>query len=406
MLVDAVVVVSVALALVLGPCIPAAARRAQAGPRTGCSVSPLVALAVVTGLAYVNQVLFTVYVLRVHGGDPSFIARYLPTGWFDLASDNPVLRRLASDFPAPELLAPTVLRVQAFLELPCVLLAVATVVRWLDADLYRGFARSALLPLASASYTLVFCLVEWDLRNPYTVDDIVIRFVSAVVAPYFLARLAARDTQVSRTPASVPGLLLFVGSLGALGVLVLVVYDTALLYNLGRLDRRLPLALAAAGVLFGLRRLAARLPELPAPGPMLAFVRHALRYWLVLFVVPALAVRYGVMFGTPQLAAGAGLLMAATACLLAGRDALAEERVMAGTVGAGRRWPVALLLAGRLGYAVLAGAVAAGAAAWLTPGSYYEVTLLSGTAAFLVTAVTVCGLLDAWAGARAKSANG
>jgi hypothetical protein len=41
---------------------------------------------VVTGLLYLNQVLFTVYVLREHGGDPSFIARYLPEGWFILAT--------------------------------------------------------------------------------------------------------------------------------------------------------------------------------------------------------------------------------------------------------------------------------------------------------------------------------
>lgn len=32
---------------------------------------------------------FTVYVLRVHAGDPSFIGRYLPAGWFDMASAAP-----------------------------------------------------------------------------------------------------------------------------------------------------------------------------------------------------------------------------------------------------------------------------------------------------------------------------
>jgi hypothetical protein len=48
--------------------------------------SPVTGLVVITGLAYLNQVLFTVYVLREHGGDPSFIARYLPEGWFILAT--------------------------------------------------------------------------------------------------------------------------------------------------------------------------------------------------------------------------------------------------------------------------------------------------------------------------------
>jgi hypothetical protein len=303
MFVDGAVLASAAATLVSAPRI--LARRADSVTVAGRSASPSSVLALVTGLIYVNQVLFTVYVLRVHGGDRSFIARYLPAGWFELASADPLLRRFAEGFPAPALLAPSVLRVQAFLELPFVLLAFLTVVRWLDADLYRRIARSALLPLASVSYTVVFCLVEWDLYNPYTVDDLVVRAVSAVLTPMFIARAAARDTRVARTPATVPGLLVFIGSLGALGVLVLVVYDTALLYNLGRLEDRLPFTLAAFGALVVLRRVAGRLRgDRSSAGPALSFVRHALRSWLALFFVPALAVRYGVMFGTAQVAAG------------------------------------------------------------------------------------------------------
>ncbi|MFF4353977.1 hypothetical protein [Streptomyces sp. NPDC001530] len=196
-LVDVVVVASAVSALAITPRV-LARRPGPPAAAAGRSVSPAAAPALVTGLVYVNQVLFTVYVLRVHDGDPSFISRYLPAGWFDLASANPALRTLAAHFPAPELLAPSVLRVTAFLELPFVLLAFATVVRWLDADLYRRIARSALPPSASVSYTAVFCLVEWDLRNPYTVDDLVIRAVSAVVTPVLLARLAGRDTATSR----------------------------------------------------------------------------------------------------------------------------------------------------------------------------------------------------------------
>ncbi|MEV8555290.1 hypothetical protein AB0478_02240 [Streptomyces sp. NPDC051917] len=383
--VDVLVVLSVVVALVSAS--RAVARRPDpSGGRTArLALPPLAVLAVVTGLVYANQVLFTVYVLRVHGGDPSFVARYLPQGWFDLASGNPVLRGLADGFPAPGVLAPSVLRIQAFLELPFVLSAFATVVRWLDAGLYRGIARSALLPLASVSYTVVFCLVEWDLRNPYTVDDIVVRGVSAVLTPCLLRWLAARDTGASRTPASVPGLLVFIGSLGALGALVLVVYDTALLYNLGRLDERLPVAMVAGAALVGLRRSAVRPPGSSAAGLSVAFVWQVLRRWLALFFVPALALRYAVMFGTPQLAVLAGLSTAAAAVVPAGRDVTAAS-------GGGRR--LALVLAGRVGCAVLAGSVAAYGVAALTPRSYYEVTLLSSAAAFLVTGVVVCGLLD------------
>ncbi|MFE9441287.1 hypothetical protein ACFYO2_20265 [Streptomyces sp. NPDC006602] len=394
--VDALVIASAAVALALAPRV--LARRPDSVGAARRSVSPLVALAVVTGLVYVNQVLFTVYVLRVHAGDPSFIARYLPAGWFDLASANPGLRRLADSFPAPQLLAPSVLRVQAFLELPFVLLAFATVVRWLDADLYRRIARSTLLPLASVSYTAVFCLVEWDLRNPYTVDDLVVRAASAVLTPLVLARWAARDTGVSRTPASVGGLLLFIGSLGTLGVLVLVVYDTALLYNLGRLDDRLPLAGAAAAALTGLRLAASRVSPRSDAGLTLTFVGQALRHGLALFFVPALVVRYGVMFGSPLLAAGAGLLMAAVACGCAWREAPAETE---GASDSGRLRG-SLQLAGRLACALMAGAGAAYAVARLTPPSYYEVTLLSATATFLVTGVVACGLIDAWVSSPAR----
>ncbi|MFJ9871115.1 hypothetical protein [Streptomyces sp. NPDC101165] len=405
-LVDSAVIASAASALALA--LRGLGRTGDSSA-TGRSVSPFVALAITTALIYVNQVLFTVYVLRVHDGDPSFVARYLPAGWFDLASRNPALRHLAGHFPAPGLLAPSVLRVQAFLELPFVLLAFATVMRWLDADLYRRIARSAALPLASVSYTAVFCLVEWDLRNPYTVDDLVVRSVAAVLTPILVALCAARDRGTTRTPASVPGLLVFIGSLGALGVLVLVVYDTALLYSLGRLPERLPLALAAAVLLVSLRRVASRLEGRPARrGLTLAFLQHVLRYWLSLFFVPALAVRYGVLFGTPQLAASVALVTAATACVLAARDVLAEARkTVDGSFGPpDGQPPPGLLLARRLGCAVLAGTGAACLAAWLTPRSYYEVTLLSAAAAFLVATVAVCGFADARSAIRSPGADG
>ncbi|MFR9799087.1 hypothetical protein ACL02U_24820 [Streptomyces sp. MS06] len=391
--VDAVVLASTAAALGFAPRVPARRPRALA-PERRRSLAPFGALAVVTGVIYVNQVLFTVYVLRVHGGDPAFVARYLPAGWFDTATGEPVLRWLAEVWPAPALLAPSVLRVQAFLELPFVLLAFMTVVRWLDAGLYRRLARSVLLPLASVSYTAVFCLVEWDLYNPYTVDDLVVRAVSAVVTPWCIARMAARDAGEGRTPATVSGLLVLVGSLGALGVLVLVVYDTALLYNLGRLGERLPVLLGAAGALAGLRRGASRLGGGPAFGGLaLSFLRHGLGAWLALFLVPALAVRYGVMFGTPALSAGAAAVLAAAACVTAGREALAEGPG-ARRSGDTRRRPPAVVLVGRLACAALVGTGAAYAVTRFGAGPYYEVTLLAAAAAFLVTVVLVCRIAD------------
>jgi len=87
---------------------------------------PVLSLAAVIMVIYLNQVLFTVYVIRVRHGDPSFIARYLPAGWFTLARGH-AMEALARQFPDPGLLDPTVLRVQAFLELPLVVFAYLTV---------------------------------------------------------------------------------------------------------------------------------------------------------------------------------------------------------------------------------------------------------------------------------------
>lgn len=87
-----------------------------------------------------NQVLFTVHVTAVHGGDASFVARYLPSGWFAIPRGR-FWSGLAAVWPHPELLAPTVLRVQALLELPFVVLAYLAVTRRLAPDVAARLAR-------------------------------------------------------------------------------------------------------------------------------------------------------------------------------------------------------------------------------------------------------------------------
>lgn len=332
-------------------------------------------------LAYVNQVLFTVYVLRVHGGDPSFIAKYLPEGWFALA-DGSSMRGVAERFPWPDLLAPSVLRVQAFLELPLVLLAYVTVLRWLDRGLYRRVARSWLVWAASASYTFVFCTVEWDLHNPYTVDDIVIRVCAALATPLLLRWLATQEKdQDGPTAVSFAQMLLFAVSVWALGHLVLTVYDTALLYNLGHLNGRLPGAAIALCVLVAARWAASRLKQGADADVALSSIAGGLRWVLVLFFVPALAIRYGVNFGTPLVAALAGLLV----CLTAAACALREE-----LAGAGAR-RIALWAAQVLAAFCVAG-VAGYLALNLVTDTYYEAGLLRAAGVSFAVAVTVCAL--------------
>ncbi|MFC8447781.1 hypothetical protein [Kitasatospora sp. NPDC057223] len=369
LLLDATVVVSASAALVVAPGVLRRPVPPSAPARRRWFGGPAAALAAVVALIYLNQVLFGVYVLRVHGGDTSFVARYLPPGWFAVADGNAPVRWLAAHVPAPGLLAPTVLRVQAFLELPFVLLAFATVLRRLDGGRYLRVVRSPLLLLAAASYTVAFCVVEWDLHNPYTVDDILLRLLSAVAAPLLVRAVAARERAQER-PVSVPGLLLSGVSLWAVGYLVLVVYDTALLYNLARLGDRLPGAAAALAVLAAAEYGAAVAERrAPAAGPAVATVADVLGRALVLFFVPALAIRYGASFGTPALAAAAAALV-----LL---------------------WSAAALTHGRVVTAAgLAGAAVAWAAVRLTADAYYEAALLRGATAFLLTVVGVCALAD------------
>lgn len=392
-LVDGTVVVSVAAAVVLlhgrRPVRLHGGGAHRQAPRWW--TRPEAALAAVTGLIFLNQALFTVYVLRVHGGDPAFVARHLPPGWFELADGSAALRWLAAHVPAPELLAPTVLRVQAVLELPFVLLAVLAALRWLDPGLYRRAALTGLLWAAAASYTFVFCVVEWDLRNPYTVDDLVLRCVAGLLTPPLLAALARREPGEPVRRPSAGGLLLFAVSLAALGYLVLVVYETALLYNLGRADEAAPGAAVALLALVAARRRAARdageVHRRARAGGVVAVVGRGLWWFLALFWVPALAIRYGVTFGTPLLAAATGLGLLSAASAMALRDVRAEAAAAGRTVG----WPG---LAGRVGAAALAGTVAAGAAALPLTDRMYEAALFAAAIAFLLTLLAVGRMMD------------
>lgn len=107
---------------------------------------------------------------------------------------------------------------------------------------------------ASFCFTAVFCLIEWHFGNPWTAGNLVLRIVSGLVTPLVLARFvrpdeAATDARLCRQRPDPVGLALFVVSCAALGHLVLVTYDTVLLYNLGRVDRHLEPAAVSATVL-------------------------------------------------------------------------------------------------------------------------------------------------------------
>jgi hypothetical protein len=359
--------VVVALLMSRHPC-------AHAGARLRREWSPSVAFAVVICLIYLNQVLFTVYVLRVHGGNPAFIARYVPAGWFAVAHGSAV-ETLARHFPSPGLLAPSVLRVQAFLELPFVVLAYLMVCRWFSPFAYRR-ARQLAWP-AAVMYTATFCLIEWFLYNPYTFDDILIRIAAAAVVPLWVSRL---PTDAPESPHTLPGLLTFAVSTVALGLLVLVVYDTALLYNLGRLGAELPGAAVALLVLIG-ARFAERFVPARAPGRGIDSIARSFGWLLTLFFLPALPIRYGLGFGTAYVSALGAFALVVVAVILGVREAFT---LVPGRVGTWIGQMAAALAAG------LGGA----ASALLVPGGHTEARLLWAVAGFFVCAVSVCAVID------------
>ena len=342
--------------------------------RSGWLRSPAVALTAVTCAVYVNQVLFTVYVLRERHGDVSFIARYMPEGWFSLAR-TPVIEAVARHFPAPGLLAPTVLRVDAFLELPFVVFAYLTVCRWFSPEVYRRALR--LTWPASASYTATFCLIEWRLHNPYTVDDIVIRIAAAIVVPLWAACLS-RESR-NRTD-NLPRLLAFTASVLGLGLLILVVYDTALLYNLGHLAAKLPIGSAALIIVATARCTALWVPGHP-PGRCVGVVARSFGWLLVVFFIPALPIRYGLGFD----AAYASAISALVLIVLAVSYGLRE--VFTHTPGRPLTWLLQMLMA-------LTAGTCGAAVSLLLPADHTETHLLWAASAFFVCAIAACAIAD------------
>lgn len=301
----------------------------------------------------VNQVLVTAYIHQAWGGDTSRITRYLPPGWFDLAD----LGRLEGLLPAWPW---TVLHVQAALELPFVLLAYLLVARWFGPEVFGRVV--ALRWWISASWTLTFCLIEWDLHNPYTVGDIVIRVVAGFVVPLLVTGL--------RPGTAHPTGLVEVGaSAAALSCLVLAVYDVLTLYNLGHAGRWAVPATGALVVLAAVRWWAAR--RSATPGPLTASALAALGWFVALFAVPGLPLRYGLTFGAGITAVVCG-------------SALVLVSVWLGWDRRRRRALLAVVAAGVVGAAVGA----------LVTADISEVRLLTAAVGFVAAAAVACAVGD------------
>lgn len=109
-------------------------------------------------------------------------------------------------------------------------------------------------------------------------------------------------------------------------------------------------------------------------------VSSSFGWFLVLFFVPSLPVRYGLGLGAAPLSAAAAAFLLAVACWYGAREALARAP---GNLAA---WAAQLAI-------TLAAGLAGAAAARLLPARYAESRLLWAAAAFFLCALPVCALL-------------
>lgn len=280
--------------------------RRESGASTPIFAHPLTQFALCLALVFVNQLAFNVYVVRVHHGDPSFVARYVGSGWFDVIPRHPLVRILAQHVGSGTWLAPSVLRVQAFLELPLVVFAYLTVSRALSIGLYRRLTSIPVLIPMALSFSVTFSLIEIVLANPWTNDDLVLRAAACLLVPPYVAWLGRRDRARGQGAQDLPGLVglfAFLGVAASIAYVILAAYDALLLYNLAHAPRYIDGVAIAFGVLgvssFVLPRFADRLRALggvlTGRSPVLDAARTGLAAFTLLFFVPSLAIRYAAL---------------------------------------------------------------------------------------------------------------
>lgn len=277
---------------------------------------PLAQFLFVCAIVFVNQVLFDAYVLKVHHGDPSFVGRYIGRGWFAIAHDDALVRFATAHVGDGRWLSFTVLRAQAFLELPWTIFAYLSVARLLGPSVLKRLVWPPLLVAACLSFSMTFSLVELWLPNPWTRDDLWLRALSAIVTPMwvlFVTRAHFRASLLIEGRRGLFGLLAFIVGAGAVAFVVLSLYDAFLLYNLAHLGsyaQGLAVAIFLAAVAsYASPRIDAHLEKklhLP-PSRAMSAAYEPLATFTLLFFVPSLSLRYGSMLGV-SLACGLGLV--------------------------------------------------------------------------------------------------
>jgi hypothetical protein len=372
------------------------------------ALHPLAQLLLVCAVVYVNQVLFGAFILRAHGGSTAFIGQYIPGEWFAIGRHDPFVQLAARHAGDGRWLSPTLLRVQAFLELPFTMFAYLAVARLLGRRVYATLCKTVVLALAALSFSLTFSLVELSLPNPYTTDDLVLRAVACVLVPVYIAWIAKREESRSpaslapRGPSGVLGQLAFLAGAGAISYVVLALYDAFLLYNLAHFPRyasgialSLVIAVLASYAAPRVDGTLARATHGRVPSPAVDICVSALRTFTVLFFVPSLSLRY---WGAHATAAACGLLVVVLAMAGGAASALRRSRLPAAGM-------VRLAVAG--GVALALGTWAAHVVLGSVSQGMPELLLARLALSFLVMAITSFRAVEfalCWASDETKAA--
>lgn len=199
------------------------------------------ALLGIVALIGLNQFAFVVYVYGAHGGDPSFIAQYLPSDWFQLPT-GPWWSALKT---GPwGLLEWSVLRVQSVLEVPFTMAAYLSAAWFVDPRLpYRlsGWPGR----IAVLLQTVTWCAIEIELRNPYTDDDLMGRVFGGVFSLLILQVFRRGGATTLGWSVDLVSLGLRLSAIASIALLTVITAWVALCYNPGLIGAFGPIALGA-----------------------------------------------------------------------------------------------------------------------------------------------------------------
>ena len=287
---------------------------------------PRAALAffVLSGLLYVNQVIFNAWMVLEHNADASYLRQFVHSQhYFNLAPDHPPVAWLVAWVGDGGWKAPSFLRVQAVLELPWALTAYLMITALLSPPTARQIAAGPLGVFAAISHTAVLCVVEVLLWNPWTEQDLVLRVVGLILT-VLLLRWIGREPTAEAPPSAVQLVNFFIG-LGATSALVLGGNLVALLYNLAWLND-VALILAAATLTLGLCLWVRSRPTLATGSALVTALHHIGARFTLTFAAPALAIRYGMTHSAAVTLAGLAAAIVIVAALITGlADAAATQ---------------------------------------------------------------------------------